>query len=156
MAVGAVLADVPAALPAFAARVAAALRPWAARPVPLQLCLRDVWHDHVLFTGNRVTGIIDYGAVGIDHPAVDLARLLGDLVGTEPERVRRGVGLYHAAGGRADVDAGFVLALADGGLVGGVLRWRDQLAAGVPVGPVGLGRFRTLVSRLETRAAAAC
>lgn len=51
--------------------------------VPLQVCLRDVWHDHVLFTGDRVTGVIDYGAMNVDTPAADLARLLDSLVGDD-------------------------------------------------------------------------
>jgi Ser/Thr protein kinase RdoA (MazF antagonist) len=45
----------------------------------LQPCIRDIWHDHVLFTGNQVTGVVDFGAVAIDTPATDVARLLGSL-----------------------------------------------------------------------------
>ncbi|HVS40113.1 MAG TPA: phosphotransferase [Gemmataceae bacterium] len=56
------------------------LRRWVDRSWPLQPCLCDVWHDHVLFDGDRVSGLIDYGAMKIDHPAVDVARLLGSLV----------------------------------------------------------------------------
>jgi Ser/Thr protein kinase RdoA (MazF antagonist) len=56
-------------------RVAAA----EASTLALQPVLRDVWSDHVLFAdgGDRVSGIIDYHAAGIDSPATDLARLLG-------------------------------------------------------------------------------
>jgi len=43
----------------------------------LQPVVRDVHREHVLFTGNEVTGLIDFGAMSVDNPAVDLARLLG-------------------------------------------------------------------------------
>lgn len=46
----------------------------------LHPCLCDVRTEHVLFTGERVSGLIDFGAAQIDHPAADLARLLGDCV----------------------------------------------------------------------------
>ncbi|MCA9179868.1 MAG: aminoglycoside phosphotransferase family protein [Planctomycetales bacterium] len=49
------------------------------QPVPLHFVLRDVWSDHVLFTNDRVTGIIDFGAARVDEPATDVARLLGSL-----------------------------------------------------------------------------
>jgi Ser/Thr protein kinase RdoA (MazF antagonist) len=68
-----------------------ALVPWTARLLPLQPCLCDIWHDHVLFAGDAVTGLIDYGGVKIDHVAVDLARLLGSLVGDDTQQ--RSIGL---------------------------------------------------------------
>jgi Ser/Thr protein kinase RdoA (MazF antagonist) len=52
----------------------------AKRPLPLQPAIRDIWHDHVLFEGERVTGIVDYGALRIDTPLTDIARLVGSLV----------------------------------------------------------------------------
>jgi homoserine kinase type II len=61
--------------------VPAQLAPFADVPAPLHPCLCDVWHDHVLFEGEAVGGVVDYGSVKVDHPAVDLARLLGSLVG---------------------------------------------------------------------------
>lgn len=70
-------------------RVAAA----EAKPLALQPVLRDVWSDHVLFAdgGERVSGIVDYHAAGIDSPATDLARLLGSWsltnAGCEPSLI---------------------------------------------------------------------
>jgi homoserine kinase type II len=60
-------------------------------PVALQPCIRDIWHDHVLFTGDDVTGIVDYGALRVDSVAADLARLLGSFV--EDDRDAWNVGL---------------------------------------------------------------
>jgi homoserine kinase type II len=64
----------------------ARLAPWLDRPVPLQPCLCDVWHDHLLFEGDVLTGLVDYGGMKIDHVAVDLARLVGSLVGDDAPR----------------------------------------------------------------------
>jgi Ser/Thr protein kinase RdoA (MazF antagonist) len=50
------------------------------RPVPLQPALRDILDEHVLFVGDQVTGIIDFGAMRIESVAGDIARLLGSLV----------------------------------------------------------------------------
>ena len=42
----------------------------------LQPCLRDVRPEHFLFTGDSVTGLVDFGAMGFESVAADLARLI--------------------------------------------------------------------------------
>jgi homoserine kinase type II len=74
--------------------VARSLETWTERIVPLQPCLCDIWHDHVLFKGDRVTGLIDYGGVKMDHVAVDLARLLGSMVEDDADQRRAGIQAY--------------------------------------------------------------
>src|SRR5579884_2430970 len=58
-------------------RIPEQLAMWVGEELPLQRCLCDIWHDHVLFEQDAVTGLIDFGALKTDHAAVDLARLLG-------------------------------------------------------------------------------
>jgi len=47
----------------------------------LQPVIRDATRDHVLFTGDKVTGLVDFGALAHDHFTVDLARLAGSYGG---------------------------------------------------------------------------
>jgi Ser/Thr protein kinase RdoA (MazF antagonist) len=66
----------------FAPEVDLRLRHAAARDYLLQPVLRDVHREHILFPNSTekfssVSGIVDFGAMTIDHPAIDLARLLG-------------------------------------------------------------------------------
>jgi homoserine kinase type II len=84
------LATLPRALP----KAIAKLEPLANHPLPLQPCLRDIWHDHVFFTGNEVTGLIDFGAVDIDTPATDVARLLRSLAGDNASDWQIGLDAY--------------------------------------------------------------
>ena len=66
-----------------AVRVVAPLRRAAGRPLALQACLRDARPDHFLFDGDRLAGLVDFGAMGVDTAVADLARLLGETVGQD-------------------------------------------------------------------------
>ena len=79
-----------AQLPSLPERLAT----WADMPLPSHPCLCDVWHAHVLFEGEAVTGLVDYGSVKVDHAAADLARLLGSLVPDDGERTAAGLAAY--------------------------------------------------------------
>lgn len=63
--------------------------------VPLGPCLRDIWHDHVFFGGDRVTGFVDFGTMRVDSVAGDIARLLGSLAGDDLQSWRDGVSAYE-------------------------------------------------------------
>jgi Ser/Thr protein kinase RdoA (MazF antagonist) len=72
----------------------AAMLDRAIAPVDLQPCIRDIWHDHILYTGDEVTGIIDFGALRTDCVSGDIARLLGSLVGDCAEGWAVGLDAY--------------------------------------------------------------
>lgn len=63
-----------------------------------QAVLRDIWWEHVLFgqPHDRVAGVIDVHAAGIDTPATDLARLLGSWTVSGPAAADR-AGHWEAA-----------------------------------------------------------
>lgn len=99
------------------------LTPWLAAPVPVQPCICDLWHDHVLFTGDVVTGIIDFGSAKIDHVAVDLARLLGSLVGNDRARWDIGCTAYSKIRLLAETDRTLALDLHRTGTIIAATHW---------------------------------
>ena len=60
-------------------RLAGPLDAAARQPLPLSPSIRDVHADHVLFTGDIVTGLVDFGAMRCDTPLADVARLVASL-----------------------------------------------------------------------------
>ncbi|MCA9222216.1 MAG: phosphotransferase, partial [Planctomycetales bacterium] len=73
-------------------------------PLPMQPCIRDIWHDHVLFVGERVAGIVDFGAMRLDSVAGDLARLLGSFVRDDRIRWSRAIEWYDAVRRLSDAE----------------------------------------------------
>lgn len=115
-------------------------------------CLCDVWHDHLLFEGDRLTGLLDYGAVRVDTPAVDLARMLGSLVEDDPERWQTGLAAYRQVRPLGTEEEALARALDRSGVVIGITNWLrwlyhdgrafdDRLAA--------IDRLHVLVQRVE-------
>jgi Ser/Thr protein kinase RdoA (MazF antagonist) len=90
--------------PRVASRLATALE----TAVPLQPCLRDVRPHHLLFEGDRLTGLVDFGAMDVDTVAGDLARLLLEWVG--PDRAARAESLaaYTAVRALSPAETGLI------------------------------------------------
>lgn len=64
--------------------------------VHLQPCLRDIWHDHVLFQQDRVSGLVDFGALDWEDVSADVARLLGSLAGVDQAAWQFGLRAYQS------------------------------------------------------------
>ena len=141
-------------LPRFLEPSRQALHSWANVAVPIQPCLCDVWHDHVMFEGDHVTGIVDYGSVKPDNVAVDLARLLGSLIGDDAELRPAGLDAYRAAGGTLPARADELINLRDRtGTVLGAANWLRWLFVERRVYEdlsQVTRRLRALVARIET------
>jgi homoserine kinase type II len=109
-----------------AAKVESLLAEAARLACPLQPCIRDIWHDHVLFEGARVSGVVDFGALRVECVSGDIARLLGSLVGDNPESRRLGLDAYCRTGPMNEAEQRLVTAFdASGVLLSGMnwLRW---------------------------------
>jgi homoserine kinase type II len=91
---------VPLAAPA----VAGVLSRAAQANVVLQACAGDIWHDHVLFEGDQVSGLIDFGSMCIDSVAIDVARLLGSMADDDPALWRAGLESYQTVRPLSDAE----------------------------------------------------
>jgi Ser/Thr protein kinase RdoA (MazF antagonist) len=67
----------------------------AGRVVTLQPCLRDARPEHFLFEGDRLSGLVDFGAMGIDCVAGDLARLMGEWLDGDPTARSEALAAYE-------------------------------------------------------------
>lgn len=108
-------------------RVPDLLEPWIARIVPLHPCLCDIWHDHVFYQAERVSGLIDYGSVRIDHSAVDLARLLGSLAADDTQAWHEGMKAYAAVKPLSTDEQSLAAALDRTGTILGAAAWLKWL-----------------------------
>jgi homoserine kinase type II len=139
-------------LPNWVERVPALLAPWTGRSFALHPCLCDIWHDHVLYEGERVSGLIDYGSVRIDHAAVDLARLLGSLAGDDAGAWRVGLEAYTTIRPLTTDELALTRALDQTGTAlaaAAWLRWLYHEGRPFPDRTVIAARLEALVRRLE-------
>lgn len=72
--------------PYLAKQIGDELRDGAHAPLRQHACLRDIHRDHIFLTGAFVSGVIDFGAVRVESPAGDLARLCGSLFENDHDR----------------------------------------------------------------------
>jgi Ser/Thr protein kinase RdoA (MazF antagonist) len=109
------------------------LRPWQDKELERQYCLCDIWRPHVLFVGDRVSGIVDYGSVKVDHVASDLARLLGSWIGDDRQLWDAGFEAYASIKPLRAEEKALAMVLDRSGTILSIANWllwlwRDQKA----------------------------
>jgi Ser/Thr protein kinase RdoA (MazF antagonist) len=65
------------------------------RVIRVQPTLRDARPEHFLFEGARLSGLVDFGAMGVESVAADLARLSGEWLDGDPEARREALASYE-------------------------------------------------------------
>jgi homoserine kinase type II len=111
----------------LAAEIAGQLAAAARIALPLQPAIRDVWHDHVLFTGDEVSGLVDFGALRIDTPLADVARLVGSLAGDDLPARDHALAAYHALRPLSDQDRTLIDLLDRSGVLLAGFSWLEWL-----------------------------
>ena len=132
--------------------IAHELKAAAALYVPLQPCLRDVWHDHLLFDGDAVSGIIDPSAARTDSVAADIARLVGSLVGDDRDAWDFALAAYEGVRPLSAEEQMLVTVLDRSGtlLSGMTWLWRIYLAEAVIPQPERVAtRLAQIAARLD-------
>jgi homoserine kinase type II len=133
-------------------RLAGLLGPWQQRPFAVQPCLRDVWHDHLLFEGDRLTGLVDYAAVDMDSVAADLARMLGSLIEDDDDGWQAALSAYREVRACTTEEEALARVLDRAGAVLGLVNWLRWLGPGQKgldqPGPA-LARVEDLLRRVE-------
>ena len=123
----------------------------------LQPCLRDVWEDHVLFSGDEVTGLIDPSAARSENVASDLSRLLGGLLGDDVGRWDFALDVYSAVRPLSDRERGLVRVLDRSGVLLSPLHWVEAYRSPLTLRNLSIGnhvmlRINVLTSRLRSMA----
>ncbi len=139
---------------AFAPEILTQLQIALRTSVRLQPCLRDIWSEHVLFRGDCVTGIIDFGALRAETVAGDLARLLGSFVPDDRLRWKEGLAAYQAVRPLDPVELALVEVFDSSQVLLSGLNWLhwillEQRTFADPAAV--LGRIDAILTRLERR-----
>jgi Ser/Thr protein kinase RdoA (MazF antagonist) len=93
--------------------------------VPVQWCFIDCHTGNFLFTGDRVTGLVDFATAASDSVARDVARLVGSVAIHEPSRWKACLASYQQQRPLSATELKSVLAFHTSGLLGTVANWLE-------------------------------
>jgi Ser/Thr protein kinase RdoA (MazF antagonist) len=140
------------AAPALAPPIARRLESVRTTPFRLQPCLRDIWHDHVLFEGDIVRGLIDPAACRTENVATDLARLLGSLIADDRSMWGDAVEAYRRVAHLSGAEFDLCRTLDQSGVLLSALSWLERACLQndpAAAHPAVLDRLSRFADRLE-------
>ena len=83
----------------------------------------DVWSDHVFFKNDEVSGIVDFGAMKLESPCLDIARLFGSYADYSSEALPRGISYYGEFRELNDLDRSLIKLYDRGYLILAGIQW---------------------------------
>ncbi len=86
-------------------------------------CLRDIWHENVLFEGDAVSGLIDFGSLRPENVSADVARLLGSMAEDDRALWREGFAAYEALRPLSEDEAMLTTVFDSSGVLMGGVNW---------------------------------
>ncbi len=95
--------------------------------VALQPCAGDIWHGHVLFADEEVTGLIDFGAMKPENVSLDIARLLGSMAGNDVAAWQEGLAAYQTVRKISNDERSLVIAFDLSGVLMSGLNWIEWI-----------------------------
>ena len=95
--------------------------------VALQPCAGDIWHGHVLFVDEEVTGLIDFGAMKPENVSLDIARLLGSMAGNDVAAWQEGLAAYQSVRKISNDERSLVIAFDLSGVLMSGLNWIEWI-----------------------------
>jgi len=113
--------------PRVAPRIKAVLAQAARVEVLLVPCLRDVWCDNVLFVGDGVSGLIDFGALQPENISADVARLFGSMAEDDRSAWKEGLVAYESVRRLSELETMLVAAFDESGVLLGAVNWLTWL-----------------------------
>ncbi len=103
------------------------LKPAARLKLRLQPCIRDIWRANVLFVGDVVSGIVDFGSMRPENVAADVARLLGSLAVDNLDEWHRGLAAYQTVRRLSDDELTLVTAFDRSTVLMAGLQWLEWI-----------------------------
>lgn len=117
-----------------------------------RLCLRDPHREHLLYSGDEVSGLIDFAAIGFDSPMIDVARWAGDVCLDNPEQWKIVLDEVPELFGASKEEVRSIRIYDITGLVIAVLHWRHWLGCRTRWAPDETAvtrRWLSVIDRLE-------
>jgi Ser/Thr protein kinase RdoA (MazF antagonist) len=118
--------------------------------VGLQPVLRDIWHDHLLYEGDTLAGLVDYASIDLDSVAIDLARMLGSLIEDDEGSWQFALSAYRRLCPLSADEERLARALDRAGVVAALANWHRWIATGErdPASPHVRARVERLLARV--------